>query len=504
LAIYVIVGQNQSPVNPGEINAGSTIEVNDGDLFSFASTADATVKFVNSTGVPVDFEILFAFSNQNNFDVDIGNDLSADIEVSSGVNLSGVDIKAKDSDAVTLTAGDGVTLGDYEGSELGADTLLIDNSFMVINDIDTRGGNDSISIGDNLTVKDIKTGEGDDTLSIGSGANIHNVDTEEGNDSVTIGNDLTANDIKTGQGNDTLDVGDRADIHNIFTEDGDDSVMFGDDLVANDIKTGKGDDTLTIGNGAVVDDIDTNDGNDSVTLGDNYFGDKVETKKGDDFVIIGSGASIDDLDGGDDEDRLASETNIPDATGFETVVCFCRGTLILTDAGDVPVESLAVGDRVLTLDHGYQEIRWIGVSKVSGTGRLAPVCIRKHTLGNERNLWVSQQHRMLLSDWRTELLFGETEVLVPAKHLVDGISIGILEVESVEYFHMLFDRHELVYGEGILSESFHPGQVGLGSVSEAAREEIFTLFPELRDVPEFSEPCARRSLKAHEAQALVA
>jgi hypothetical protein len=504
VAIYVIVANNKSPLNPGEIRAGGTVEVNDGDLFSFASTVNANVKFVNNVGPAANFEILFASSIGNGFDVEIDSNLTVDIEVTSGVNLAGVDIKAKDSDAVTLTAGDGVTLGDYEGSELGADTLLIDNSFTVINDIDTGGGNDSISIGDNLTVKDIKTGEGDDTLTIGSGANIHNIDTEEGNDSVTIGNDLVANDIKTGKGNDTLDVGDRADVHNVDTDDGDDSVTFGDDLVANDIKTGKGNDNLTIGDGAVVDDIDTDDGNDSVTLGDDFTGDKVETKKGDDVVIIGSGASIDDLDGGDDEDRLASETDIPNATGFETVVCFCRGTLIRTDAGDVPVEALAVGDRVLTLDNGYQEIRWIGVSKVSGTGRLAPVCIRKHALGNERNLWVSQQHRMLISNWRTELLFGETEVLVPAKHLVDGVSIGILEIESVEYFHMLFDRHELVYGEGILSESFHPGQVGMGAVSEAAREEIFSLFPELQNVPEFSEPCARLSLKAYEGRALVA
>ncbi|MEM6587992.1 MAG: type I secretion protein, partial [Pseudomonadota bacterium] len=65
------------------------------------------------------------------------------------------------------------------------------------------------------------------------------------------------------------------------------------------------------------------------------------------------------------------------------------------------------------------------------------------------------------------------------------------------------DRHELVYAEGVPSESFHPGHVGLGSFAEDTREEILSLFPELRaDAGQYSEH-VRPSLKVREAKVLA-
>jgi len=69
----------------------------------------------------------------------------------------------------------------------------------------------------------------------------------------------------------------------------------------------------------------------------------------------------------------------------------------------------------------------------------------------------------------------------------------------VTYIHILFDDHEIIYAEGAASESFHPGEVGLTAVTEASREEIFAIFPELRALPRSFGPAARRSLKRHEA-----
>ena len=69
---------------------------------------------------------------------------------------------------------------------------------------------------------------------------------------------------------------------------------------------------------------------------------------------------------------------------------------------------------------------------------------------------------------------------------------------------MLFDEHELVWSEGCLSESFHPGHVGWGALAEAARDEILTLFPQLEGMQfDAYGPSARRSLTAAEAEVAV-
>ena len=190
---------------------------------------------------------------------------------------------------------------------------------------------------------------------------------------------------------------------------------------------------------------------------------------------------------------------------FQSFVCFTRGTLIKTDQGERPIEELAAGDMVLTMDHGYQPIRWIGSSKRAATGDLAPILIRKGALGNDRDLRVSPQHRMLLQGWQAEMLFGELEVLATAKSLVNDHSILRDEGGEVEYFHMLFDTHEIIYAEGCPSESFHPGQQGWKALDQATRDEILTLFPQLADgtLNDYG-PAARMSLKHKEGKLLGA
>jgi hypothetical protein len=189
--------------------------------------------------------------------------------------------------------------------------------------------------------------------------------------------------------------------------------------------------------------------------------------------------------------------------GDARLICFTRGTLIKTDQGERPIEDLAAGDMVLTMDHEYQPIRWIGSSKRAATGDLAPILIRKSALGNDRDLRVSPQHRMLLQGWQAEMLFGEVEVLATAKSLLNDHSIIRDEGGEVEYFHMLFDTHEIIYAEGCLSESFHPGKKGWKALDQATRDEILTLFPQLADgnLNDYG-PAARMSLKHKEGKLL--
>lgn len=120
--------------------------------------------------------------------------------------------------------------------------------------------------------------------------------------------------------------------------------------------------------------------------------------------------------------------------------------------------------------------------------------------GQERDLIVSPQHRVLFQGYRAELLFGESEVLVAAKHLIDGMDVTQDEAESVTYVHILFDQHEVIFAEGAATESFHPGDIGFSAVSEEAREELFAIFPELRVDPRTYGATARRCLKEHEAK----
>ncbi|MBL4749898.1 MAG: Hint domain-containing protein [Amylibacter sp.] len=185
------------------------------------------------------------------------------------------------------------------------------------------------------------------------------------------------------------------------------------------------------------------------------------------------------------------------------IVCFTRGTMIVTDAGEKAIEDLAAGDMVMTKDHGLQEMRWIGSRTVPAKDNFAPIMIKAGAMANDRDLLVSPQHRMVVEGWKSELLFGEREVLAAAKHLVNNDTIYVQSGGMVEYFHMLFDTHEIVFANGAASESFHPGEVGINALSNEARDEIYNLFPELRDNVEAYGPAARTSLKGHEAKVLA-
>lgn len=185
-----------------------------------------------------------------------------------------------------------------------------------------------------------------------------------------------------------------------------------------------------------------------------------------------------------------------------TVICFARGTLIECPDGPRYVETLREGDLVNTLDSGPQPIRWIGSRKIAATGKHAPVRIRAGALGNIRDLWVSPNHRMLLRGPATELMFGADEILVSAKHLVNDSTIRVEPRAQIEYYNFLFDGHEIVFSEGVPSESLYPGPQALTSVTDESRAEIIDLFPELAETP-FDGTLARRALRTFEAKALV-
>nr|WP_254439167.1 Hint domain-containing protein [Ruegeria arenilitoris] len=194
-----------------------------------------------------------------------------------------------------------------------------------------------------------------------------------------------------------------------------------------------------------------------------------------------------------------------DRETWDLVTCFTTGTLIETAKGPIAVQDLRAGDKIQTLDRGMQTLRWVGQRKVNATGAFAPVLIKKGALGNDRDLIVSQQHRMLISDWRVELHTGHPEALAPARQLVNGHDIVMQSGGLVTYYHLMFDQHELIWAEGCLSESFHPGIQAWNSLEDATRQEILALFPELADqgIKAYGPP-ARPSLQSFETRASLA
>ena len=184
-------------------------------------------------------------------------------------------------------------------------------------------------------------------------------------------------------------------------------------------------------------------------------------------------------------------------------VCFTPGTLIDVPGGRCRVDRLSPGDLVSTRDHGPRPLRQVARARFVAAGAAAPVRFARGVLGNDRAFEVSQQHRMLLTGWRAELLFGEPEVLVPALHLLDGRRIRLRTGGTVEYLHLIFDRHEIVTADGIPSESCYPGPAVMARAGRGAQAELQEFFPGLpgRRAPQPAmPPAARRVLRAHEAR----
>src|SRR6056297_305824 len=202
---------------------------------------------------------------------------------------------------------------------------------------------------------------------------------------------------------------------------------------------------------------------------------------------------------------VESSTGASD-TGFVTVdsvPCFVAGTRIRTPAGEVPVEDLQPGDRVITRDEGAQPVRWSGTRTVAATGDFAPIRIAADTFGTHDETWLSPLHRVLVRDPLAELLFGESEVLVAARDLVNDRTVRRVAGGAVTYVHLMFDRHQVIWSGGLATESFLPGPQTAHSFEAEIVAEICALFPgiDLASGTGYG-PAARPVLRSYEARLL--
>ncbi len=192
-------------------------------------------------------------------------------------------------------------------------------------------------------------------------------------------------------------------------------------------------------------------------------------------------------------------------------VCFTRGTEIETPDGPRRVEELAVGDLVLTRDNGPMPLRWVGKTHVSkarrlGNSALEPVSIAAGAIKPgvpNRDLKVSPQHRILLDGYGVDLLFAEPVMLASAKSLINNTTIRPCgeEFESLDYWHLMFEDHEVVFANGCPTESLYLGDVLEDSLSAQQLEELRQLFPNNSLV---QKTLAFPQLKPHEVATLMA
>ncbi|MEM6276312.1 MAG: Hint domain-containing protein [Pseudomonadota bacterium] len=185
------------------------------------------------------------------------------------------------------------------------------------------------------------------------------------------------------------------------------------------------------------------------------------------------------------------------------MICFTPGTQIRLAEGTMDVAHLQPGDKVQTKDNGLQEVLWSGSRRISGARlhvmpNLAPVRFLASALGSgrpEEELLVSAEHRMLVKGPAARDLFNCDEILVSARDLVNGKSVWIDRmVREVTYVHVLFEHHEIVFANGLETESFHPAHAALTALQ---LEEVQAALPEATDAA-----YARRVLSRTEAAIL--
>lgn len=165
-------------------------------------------------------------------------------------------------------------------------------------------------------------------------------------------------------------------------------------------------------------------------------------------------------------------------------ICYLSGTLIATPDGEVPVETLRIGDMVITRDHGPQPLAWVSATHVTMADldlapNKRPVRVAAGCLGNglpRHDVDISPQHRIMVTDAEGD------EYLISARHLLmcgaPGISLRPLGQEFTLH-HIACEDHEILSAEGAPMESFFTGPMALRALDLPQRTGLVITFPSL-------------------------
>ena len=169
---------------------------------------------------------------------------------------------------------------------------------------------------------------------------------------------------------------------------------------------------------------------------------------------------------GADQQKVSFTTDqaLVSGTGTDTyAVCFTTGTLIRTARGNVAVEALAVGDLAVTASGTRSPIRWIGHRALDGRGRSLPhdqqpVRIRQGAFGRDASGAALPARDLMLSPGHPVLVGADADRegghLVPIMCLINGTTVERVAAESVTYWHVELDSHDILLAEGLPAESY--------------------------------------------------
>ncbi|WP_296422810.1 Hint domain-containing protein [Yoonia sp.] len=172
------------------------------------------------------------------------------------------------------------------------------------------------------------------------------------------------------------------------------------------------------------------------------------------------------------------------------VPCYASGTMIDTIDGPCLIETLRVGDQILTADHGPQPVLWTGSTMLDFSKGAdpdqKPVAFKPGSMGPAMpaaTLVVSPQHRMLMIDAHG------TEVLAPAIGLTDRRYVRVKKgVKAVTYHHLLLSVHAVIYANGVPSESLYPGEQALDALPVRHKLAVLAHFPQTDALPDKARP----------------
>jgi hypothetical protein len=197
-------------------------------------------------------------------------------------------------------------------------------------------------------------------------------------------------------------------------------------------------------------------------------------------------------------------TRIVPATGpfDDAFTAFARGTLLHTDRGQMSVEDLLPGDKVRTVDAGFQTLLWRGTTVLSALaqgqdpamGQLTRIAA--DTLGIARpmpDLVLGPRARLVHRSNGVRVLTGQESALILARDFIDGVNVvSLTPPTTVPAYHLGFAGHHVLVANGVEVESYHPGPLHHLGLRGEMLSLFLSCFPHVHSLEDFGAPTLPR------------